>query len=687
MKHPNLFFSYDDVENYKIKIQTDEAAAARYKAAVKDAEDCLDEELVSWEKAEGGTGQHADFGLVNHQANRFCSVLGTKYLVEGDVRCAEKIKQMLLHFTGFERWHSVNYLNRTPVPWHSDLCSTAATLALSSAFDVIYGYLTAEERRTIAAGILEKGVIPAFSDWVLPESRIHALDSMGHNWWSVCIAEPATALLALQDEFPEESERLLKLADGALTDYLTYKGNKLFNKLGNFDGQGLFYESIAYNNYGTGTLLRYLWCRERYSGRNEQLRNAVPQELTDSLMCFSYPVGTDGGIRYDFLNFGDSDVRAEYSVIMKYAFRLGIASDAVKACLAGYAPDIREEIGGLCLENLSGTTDALPLTKVFSSGYAVSRTSFEPDSTLFAVKCGFCWNHSHNDSGTFVIFHRGKPFFIDGGTCRYDSPLYHSYYCQDCAHSVLRIGGEGRRDEELYRGTKFPGELTDSFISRDYFFVQADSTGPMAHLCSRMFRNFFWIDGRLLVIFDDVFCHRENSVEFTVHPDAEFYPDGSTVVFDNGTSKARLVTHLPETEYSVGHGHPDHRENEDMPYAVLTAKEKKRTHLLINSLELDPDENPYSISLLEGENADGLSVENGETVREIWFNRMADGHIMHDNSNNVISGFDTDAYMLLITKSKAGNGTRVLAVCASYLRKDGKVLMSSFVKKTEEIEL
>lgn len=685
--HPNLFLSKEDVEKYKLRIAEDQSAMSRYQTAVSETEKFLEEEFISEEKANGGTSQHADFGLLNHQANRFCSVLGVKYLIEGDERCAEKIKQFLLHYIKFERWYSSSYTRRTPVPWHSDLCSTANTLAFSSLYDIIYDYLTQEERKEISRGILDKGVIPAFSDWVIPETRIHALDSMGHNWWSVCISESAIALLALQDELPDECRKLLPLADKSLADYMKYKGNALFNKLRNFDEQGLFYESTAYNNFGTGTLLRYLWCNERYFGKNELIRSAIPEGLCDALMTFSYPVMCDGKIRYDFLNFGDSSVKDDYSLFTKYAIRLGIATESLKACAATYRTDIMEEIGGFCLDNIGGSFENMPANKLFSSGYAVSHSSYEPDSTVFAVKSGFCWNHSHNDSGTFVIFHKGKPLFTDGGKCNYDSPLYHTYYCQDISHSVLRIGNEGRRDEELYRGTKFPGKISGYYEGRGFLFVQADSAGPMAHLCSRMFRNFFWIENRILVIFDEVYCHKDKTVQFTLHFDADFTHNGNETVFDNHVSKARFISHLPDMAYSVKQGHPDFRETEEMPYIELSTEEEKREHLLIHTIELDFADNPACFTKLDGKSCEGIRIETDDYIRDIWFNHMADGHIMHDNSNNIISGFDTDAYLLMISENKKTGDKQAFAVNASYLRSEKEVFLSSFVKNTAEVLL
>ena len=690
MKHPYLYFSKHDAEIFKERLKTDKELKARYEKLVSDAPNCLDEEFITEAQANGRNtqSQHADFGSINRQVNKFCSVLGIKYIIEGDEKCAEKLKNMLFHFISFERWFSVNYTVRTPVPWHSDLCSTSTTLALAGVYDLIFDYLKEDERRAISEGILRNGVYAALGDWVLPKTRIHAVDSMGHNWWSVCISEAATAFLAVSDYVEkDEKEKILALVNGALADYLTYSGNALFNKLRNFDEQGFFYESVNYNSYGTGSLLRYLWCSERYFGRNEVIREAIPKELCDAVMKFSYPCTRDGKIFYEFLNFGDHTHGTRLDFLSKYCVLTGIDSSATRACAKDCQKDMWDEMNGeFKPETLSGSVDYLPKTAFYSSGFAVCRSSWEPDATLLALKCGYCWNHSHNDSGSFVIYHKGRPFFIDSGTCSYDSPLYHAYYCQDVSHSVLRIGNKGRRDEELYRGTKFCGRLTDSFESENLFFVQADSTGPMAHLCSRMYRNFVWLDSRILVIFDDVYCHEENTVQFTLHFDSEYKIGENTVDFDNGTSTARLISHKPDgTVIYEKTGHLEHREDEDTPYIEISTPDKERTHLLIHTLELDYDGHSTEYEKISGKNYEGIRITDGETEREIYFNIMADGHIMHDNSNNIIAGFDTDAYMLVITRDKKRDTERVLMICGSYLRRGDEVYLSSFTKKTQEV--
>lgn len=688
MLHPNLMFSEADVTKFRERMASDEKLRTLYEKTTADAENCLTEEFVTEAQANGRNtqSQHADFGSLNHQTNRLCSVLGTKYIFEGDERCAARLRDLLYHLISFERWYSISYAVRKPVPWHADLCSTATTLAAARVYDLIFDFLSEKERRELAAGLLEKGVYPALGDWVLPETRIHAIDSMGHNWWAVCISEAGAAFLALSD-YVEESRKqeILGLVNGALAEYLTYPGNRLFNKFGNFDDGGMFYEGINYDNFGAGTLLEYLWSYERYFGKNDVIRNAVPKGFADAFMKFSYPVSKDGKTDFLFLNFGDSAIDCNISHTSKYAYLLGISSPAMNEFQKNYVPGLWDLIAGYDADKIQGSLEELPKTALFSSGFAIRRAAWEPDSTLFAVKSGFCWNHSHNDSGSFILWDKGKPLFTDDGTCNYDSPLYHAYYCQDHAHSVVKLGGKGRRDEELYRGTKFPGSVIDSFSSDSLFFVQADCTGPVAHLASRLYRNFLWFDDRILVILDDIYCHEEDTAQFTLHFAGDYEENGGAVDFSNGTSTARLLTHFPGGRTLTEKiGHEAHKEKETKPFIELSWEQPERTHLLINSIELDAAGHRTDYTPLHGENAEGLRIEDENTEREIWFNRCADGHVMHDNSNNVIAGFDTDAYMLLLTHDKKTDARRVLMICGSWLRKDGKIYLSGFSKMTKE---
>ncbi len=682
MPHPYLYFSEKDIISYKEKIELNESLKAKYLEATKNADELLNEEFVTEDFANGRNSLHGNFWDLGRQTNRMALALGTKYLVEGDKNCAEKLRKLIRHFISFERWYAESYIKRTPVPWHADLCSTSMTLAVATAYDMIYDCISDDERNEFAKRIFELGVKPALSDWVFPETRIHAVDSMGHNWWAVCIAEPATALLALKDNLPNEDVNgILDCVNNALASYFDYDGNTLFNKYRNYDDSGLFYESIGYFEYGTATPLRYLWCYERYFGENAVLRSALPKNMADALMSFAYPYSEDGRTEFAFMDFGDSDFIGDRPLITKFLRKNNLSSPALDVLSNTYETDVWDDIEGY--ESFSENSDinALKKTNIFSSGYVVTRDSWLPDSTMLAVKSGYCWNHSHNDSGTFNIVYKGKPFILDSGRCDYDDKLYHAYYCQDDAHNVIRIGGNGRRHEELYRGTKFNGRIIDLKESNDFLFIQADCTGPMAHLCSRLYRSYFWIDNSLLVLFDEAYCHEDNTAEFTLHYDGECRKDGNCYSITDGERKATLTSVFPEGMiYSEKEGHPDHRPDEIIPYLELKTPTAERTHLLIHALELGEEKS--KISHFSGKNYDGIKIVKGNKERRIIFNHMADGHVMHDNSNNILEGYDTDAYILMLDDDKTAGTRKILMVCGSYLRKNGKSIYASFTKKT-----
>ncbi len=86
------------------------------------------------------------------------------------------------------------------------------------------------------------------------------------------------------------------------------------------------------------------------------------------------------------------------------------------------------------------------------------------------------------------------------------------------------------------------------------------------------------------------------------------------------------------------------------------------------------------------DNAIGARIRADKTITDVWLNLMADGRRMHRNSNNVIDGWDTDAYLTALTRpADAGDSdpdsiTRCFVACGSYLRKNGKVTLHSLSK-------
>ena len=77
------------------------------------------------------------------------------------------------------------------------------------------------------------------SDWLLEDKRIHALNSMGHNWWSACAYMAGVASIAVRNEVPEASAWARDIME-ASKEWFAFSGSILENKPANFDAAGGF---------------------------------------------------------------------------------------------------------------------------------------------------------------------------------------------------------------------------------------------------------------------------------------------------------------------------------------------------------------------------------------------------------------------------------------------------------------
>jgi hypothetical protein len=167
------------------------------------ADRLLKEKLVSREYADGGRGQHGNYGRPSSQVVNMASTLGLAYQMTGEERYAEKLSEALIHFGGLRRW--AGDAKRDP-PWNSELNTARFCFGYAMGYDCIYDFLSEQERRIIARSMVRLGILPTLNDWVLGQKRIHALDSMGHNWWSVCVSMAGLASLSLMGDEPQAEQ-------------------------------------------------------------------------------------------------------------------------------------------------------------------------------------------------------------------------------------------------------------------------------------------------------------------------------------------------------------------------------------------------------------------------------------------------------------------------------------------------
>lgn len=615
------------------------------------------------------------------------------YRVTGDEDYAAAAKERLMRLTE-------KPVNEISPEWGGGLSGGHRCYEMGLAYDSLYDCMTPEERQEISKRIVENGIRPMLDVWLLGETRVTTIDSMGHNWWSACVFLPGIAALAVSRE-QECVEPWLKRIAEASGEWALYPGSILNNKPSSFDRKGGFYESVNYANYALSTYLmfRFAW----KSARPETPLPEIPflSGSGDFFLNTCYP--TSQGILS--LNFGDSSLFADGSQPLLWLRALGIRLPRHLWYLARTAnSNFREAIPkdsplGLAFYPSEKELDAapeepdLPTLSVYPDmGWAIMRNSWKPDATMLGIKSGFTWNHAHADAGSFILFHKGENLLIDSGSTFYAKPEYDAYYRRSMAHNVVLFNGEGENPEDAYHGSKFPGSILHAVDSEWMKFVLADSTGPMSRNFIRNYRSFLWI-GDVILIIDDLKTYEPGRFEWLLHPDGEVSRKGLDLVVRKGDAAIAVRPLFPE-RLPVGFAHDaperlrieersgfkDHAEKTPVPYFAFIPPDRARVMKFVVAILLDPDGRTKA-ERLEGVNAIGARIVADDGTTDVWLNLRADGRMRHRNSNNLIDGWDTDAYLLAIEKDSSSEPRRIFLANGSYLRRGGQVLFDSLVKR------
>ena len=682
---PRLFYTPEQTERLRRRVEQDGGFRDAWLRMRDRADRLLAQELVSREYAESGTGQHGNYGRPSSQMVGMASTLGLAYQMTGEKRYAEKLRGALIHYGRYSRW--AGDAKRTP-PWHSELNTARFCYGYAVGYDCIHDVLSEAERTSIAESIIRLGILPTLNDWVLPGERIHALDSMGHNWWSVCVSMAALAALSLLGDVPQAEHWVGEVSE-AFPEWFSYTGNVLQNKSPNFDRKGAFYESVNYANYA---LSEYLLFRLAY-------RNVFPgarppdipllETAGDFFVHTCYPTSTS----MLSVNFGDSSLRATGARTVRLLLANGYEADAYHWYLGRTDRGLNDPVGLLYDDTkaMQRPPHSLPKSMLYPDiGWVILRSSWEDGATVLAAKSGFTWNHAHPDAGSFILFHAGRPLIIDSGNCSYSRREYSSYYRQSKAHNVVLIDGEAQNPEACPRGdrgVKTPGRLYHLLDVAGIKYVFADATGPTAWRFSRNYRHFLWIDD-VILIFDDIRTHEAGKLEWLLHYDGSVQRADSDLIVSNEEAQLRVRPLFPETIDIVEKtGLRDHDPDTEVTYLALSPPEPAREAKFVTALvPTTSGRRPPRLERLSSDNAIGVRIDNDRTITDVWLNLMADGRRMHRNSNNIIDGWDTDAYLIAMTRPAGSDESdpdaieRYVVACGSYLRKKDKVALHSLSK-------
>ena len=238
-----LYFSSVMIAEWKQS--KDETKQALLTVALQAAEKALELRVIPETETrvdgEGLAVQHENYGAA---CGPFCGNilnLAFGYYYTGDSAYFEKAKALMLAYAQYERWHGRGFRGG------SELNTGHFSVGMAYGYACFGALLTDEEREIVVQGTYKLGIRPLLEDWLLPGTKVHAFDTMGHNWWPVCVSSGAFAAVVMRDALPE-CDRLAELAADGLRQWFAYEGNPVNNKLASID-DGAFYEGVNYFNY------------------------------------------------------------------------------------------------------------------------------------------------------------------------------------------------------------------------------------------------------------------------------------------------------------------------------------------------------------------------------------------------------------------------------------------------------
>lgn len=645
MEHPALLFTPQRIEQAKQRIRHDRQMSEAWNSIRQTADNLL---------------QKTQLDKIDY--------LALSFLMTDDKKYSDKMKEILLNAIEADSWGNEEMMARTPA-WNADLNMAHKAFAAAIAYDAVYNELSPSERKKIAQGLKRLAVDPLLGDWILEPTRIHSLNSMGHNWWTSCVCMGGILALSLQNELKEAADGAAAVNE-VLPEWFDFAGDVLQQKPKTFDDAGGMYECLNYANYGIqeALLFRLAWMNTHKGEKPTDIPHL--KKLSSFFAYLCYP---RTGMLYN-INFGDShkNTAAESSLMLLYA--MGIHNDDMLWYMnqveQGQHRDgyfINRPMGFLYTPDLSKAPQVPDLKKsqLFSDfGWATMRNSWEKDATMLAVKSGHTWNHSHADANSFILFHKGEDIIRDGGRCWYPNPEYRNYFFQSEAHNVVLFNGKGQRREQQYHGSTLRGHLHYLLDSDNMKYVLANGTGPYSDQFSRNFRHFLWIDNVIYIV-DDLKTHETGHFEWLWHPggtarktgmDLNITKEHSSVVvrplYPRMLAASNFVHDYPEDLYweEIEVPTEDLKGKESYYSFHLPAEVNRVKGVTAVILKDSPDDkNLPRIERREGKDWIGLRVRDKGKITDIYINQLADGRLMHSNSWIEADGWSTDAYMFAVT--------------------------------------
>jgi len=388
-EHPRLLAHRKDFDRITELVKTDPLARRWYDGLKDEADRMLDKPVTQYVLRDGRRLLYE-----SNDVQQRVLTLGLVYKLDGDRRYLDRIWADLEAAASFKDWNPDHFLDVA-------IMSTAFAIA----YDWCYDDWSARQRKVIRAGLVRNGLEAG----LLGYEREAWWTRTPINWNQVCNGGLILAALALADETPEDSARMIDLAVTSLPI-----------SMARYAPDGGYDEGPGYWGFGTMYNVLAIAALDSALGHDFGLGEKPGFEMTASFpMQMTGPTGV-------VFNFADCKERAPTSPTMLYfarrfhqpAYARFAAQHNVGSALdlLWYDPDLMRK-----------DARPMPLAKVFQSARVgcLLGAGGDADAWYVAAKGGTIdHGHAQMDLGSFILESQGVRWLIDLGADDYNLPGY-----------------------------------------------------------------------------------------------------------------------------------------------------------------------------------------------------------------------------------------------------------------------
>jgi hypothetical protein len=382
--------------------------------------------------------------------------------------------------------------------------------------------LSASDRATLGRSLLALAVQPAYEEYV-HEDRLQFNQS---NWIGNTVGGALLAALASND--PDAAGFALGLfikeRDHIATAYLP---------------DGSYGEGITYH---------------RFDFETTELVAAASKRLLGISLDKAFLNG-ERYMRYaafsptELLDYGDSHVNLQPSNVFAYVAALN-RSAATTDFYFRYRDEGTTQILPRVLWESQikpvAAPDPGPPSILFADrGIVILRDSWQPDSTVIAMRAGRNFNHNHRDQGSVFYAAHGILWLGEAGYADYyKDPNYNTFNTQAIGHNTLLV--DGNPESQVLPGNDVLGrapQFTHTSFTGQTEIAQADLTLVYPTL-TRYTRTLIHITDSLTVVLDDIASAVPRTFTDVWHPEQEttFNAETNSLALSHGSDQLELRT-------------------------------------------------------------------------------------------------------------------------------------------------